>query len=139
MSNPSGGGGFAGRSDVVQDFFQRCFHGDLSKAVELLDPNVVYRVPGEHPLAGTFEGAAAVSAHIGQLLRETHHTVDALKWEDWMVGLDHLAGLVKLRAERHGVMDTLRAIFLVTMTSEGRIGGIELFFSDQAEVARFFR
>jgi len=126
------------RSTVVQEFFQKCFQGDLSSAVELLDPNVTYRVPGSHRLAGTFEGPKAVTGHLEQLLIETHHTVDVLQWEDWMIGVNNLAALVDLRAQRHGAIDTVRAIFLVAMSKDDKVRRIEVFFSDQAMVERFF-
>jgi ketosteroid isomerase-like protein len=125
-------------SAVAQDFFQKCFRGEISAAIEVLDPKVTYRVPGGHRLAGTFEGPQAVARHVEELLRQTHHTVDVLQWEDWMIGLNTLAGLVRMRAQRRGVIDTFRAIFLVAMSNDGKIKQIEVFFSDQSEVERFF-
>ena len=125
-------------SAIAQEFFQKCFHGDVSSAVELLDPKVTYRVPGSHRLAGTFEGPEAVAEHLEELLRETHHTVDVLQWEDWMIGVNNLAALVHLRAQRQGVIDTVRAIFLIGMSKEDKIRRIEVFFSDQAQIERFF-
>ncbi len=66
-------------SAVVQEFFQKCFRGDISTAVEVLDPKVIFRVPGSHLLAGTFEGPQAVAGHVEELLRQTHHTLDVLQ------------------------------------------------------------
>jgi len=125
-------------SAVAQDFFQRCFRGDLSSAEELLDPTATFRVPGSHRLAGTFEGPQAVARHVEELLRQTHHTLDVLKWEDWMIGFNNLAALVSMRAQRHGAIDTFRAIFLITRSQDDKIRKVEVFFSDQAEVERFF-
>lgn len=125
-------------SALAQDFFQKCFRGDAAAAVELLDPAATYRVPGSHRLAGTFEGPEAVARHVEELLRQTHHTLDVLQWEDWMTGVNNLAGLVSIRVQRHGVIDTFRAILLVGMSQAGRIKRIEMFFSDQAEADRFF-
>ena len=125
-------------SAVAQDFFQKCFRGDISSAVELLDPKVTYRVPGSHRLAGTFEGPEAVAGHVRELLSETRHTVDVLQWEDWMVGVNNLAALVDMRVQRHGAIDTIRAIFLIAMSLDDKIRRIEVFFGDQAQVERFF-
>ena len=125
-------------STVAEDFFQKCFRGEVSAAVELLDSKVTFRVPGSHRLAGIFEGPKAVAEHIEELLRQTHHTVDVLKWEDWMIGLNNVAGLVNIRVQREGVIDTFRAIFLITMAESDKIRQIEVFFSDQAKVQRFF-
>lgn len=126
------------RSGVAQDFLQRCFRGDISTAVELLDPKVIYRVPGSHRLAGTFEGPRAVAGHVEELLRETHHTVDVLQWEDWMVGVNNLAGLVNVRVQRDGAIGTVRAIFLLELSGGDKIIRIEVFFGNQAEVERLF-
>lgn len=125
-------------SAVAQDFFQKCFRGDISSAVELLDPEVTYILPGSHRFAGIFEGPQAVARHVGELLRQTHHTVDVLQWEDWMIGVNNLAALVDMRAQRHGAIDTFRAIYLTTMSKDDKITRIEVFFSDQAQVERFF-
>ena len=125
-------------SAVAQDFLQKCFDGDISSAVELLDPGATYRVSGSHRLAGTFEGPQAVARHVRELLRETHHTVDVLKWEDWMIGVNNIAGLVNMRAQRLGAIDTFRVIFFINISEGDKIRRVELFFSDQAEVDRFF-
>lgn len=123
---------------VAQDFFQKCFRGDIASAIELLDPNVTYRVPGSHRLAGTFLGPHAVARHVEELLRETHHTLDVLQWEDWMIGVNNLAALVNIRVQRHGIIDSFRTILLVGMSPGGRIKRIEMFVSDQVEAERFF-
>jgi ketosteroid isomerase-like protein len=123
---------------AAQDFFQKCFRGDLSSASEHLDPRVIYRVPGSHRLAGVFEGPEAVTRHVEELLRETHHTVDVLQWEDWMVGVNHLAALITLSARRQRVIGTFRAVFLVAVSDHDTIERIDVFFADQQEVERFF-
>lgn len=125
-------------SAVAQDFLQKCFRGDFSAAAELLDPKVTYRVPGSHRLAGTFEGPQEVAGHFEELLRQTHHTMNVLQWEDWMIGVNNLAGLVNMRVQRDGAIDTFKAIFLITMSRDDKIMEIEVFFSSQAEVERFF-
>ncbi len=55
-----------------------------------------------------------------------------------MIGVNNLAGLVNMRAQRHRSIDTFRAIFLITMSEDDKIMRIEVFFSNQAEVERFF-
>jgi ketosteroid isomerase-like protein len=126
------------QSAVAQAFFQRLFRGDIATAVEDLDPKVTYKVPGSHQLAGTFKGPEAVAGHVQNLLRETHNTLDVIQWEDWMIGENDLAGLVRFRVQRNRAISTFRAIFLVTMSSDDKISSIEVFFDNQAEVERFF-
>ena len=125
-------------SGVAQDFFQKCFRGDISAAVELLDPKVSYRVPGSGRLAGTYEGPQAVSEHVQTLLALTDSRVNVLKWEDWMVGVNHLAGLVEFGVQRGAALNHVRAVLLIEMSNENTIRRIEVFFSNQANVDRFF-
>lgn len=125
-------------TEVVHAFFDECFRGLIAPAIERLDPNVVYCVPGSHPLAGSFAGPQAVARHVADLLQLTRRMIDVLKWEDWMIGVNYLSALVDIRVQRPGIVDTLRIVFLVTMSDDDRITGIEVFFSDPAEADRFF-
>jgi ketosteroid isomerase-like protein len=129
------------RVKVAADFFQKVFGGNVSAARELLDPHVVDVVPGTHALSGVFQGAHAVAAHLSTFLRLTEDPIDVLKWEDWMAGVDNVAGLAKIHLQREGQQHDFRVIFLVSLTeSDGilRISRIESFYSDQAAFDRFF-
>lgn len=126
------------RIATTQEFFQRSFQGDASAAVELLDENVTYHVPGSHQLAGQFEGREAVAQHLGTLHRVTSGTVDVLQWEDWMLGVNHVAVLGHMSVQHRGAVHPFRAIFLVTIAEDSKIRRIEVFFADQAAAERFF-
>jgi ketosteroid isomerase-like protein len=129
------------RVTVAQDFFQKFFGGNVSAACELLDPQVVDVVPGTHAGSGVFQGVEAVSAHLSTFLRLTENPIDVLQWEDWMAGVDNVAGLVKIHLQREGLRGEFRVIFLVSVTENGglhRISRIESFYSDQAAFDRFF-
>ena len=129
------------RVKVAEDFFQRFFGGDVSAAAELLDPQVIDVVPGTHPGSGVFQGAHDVAAHLSLFLRLVEDPVDVLQWEDWMAGVDNVAGLAKIHLQREGQQHDFRVIFLVSVTDndgQHRISRIESFFSDQAALDRFF-
>jgi ketosteroid isomerase-like protein len=129
------------RVAVAQDFFQRFFGGDVAAARELLDPQVVDVAPGTHPGAGVFQGVEAVAAHLSSFLRLTEDPIDLLQWEDWLAGVDNVAGLAKIHLQRAGQLHDFRVIFLVTVTENDgplRISRLESFFSDQAAFDRFF-
>ena len=129
------------RVTVAQDFFQKFFGGDVSAACDLLDPQVVDVVPGTHAPSGVFQGVQAVAAHLSAFLRLTEDPVDVLKWEDWMAGVDNVAGLAKIHLQREGQQHDFRVIFLVSVTEDDgrhRISRIESFYSDQAAFDRFF-
>jgi ketosteroid isomerase-like protein len=129
------------RVTVAQEFFQKFFGGNVSAALDLLDPDVVDVVPGAHPPSGVFQGAQAVAAHLSTFLRLTEDPIDVLKWEDWMAGVDNVAALSKIHLQREGQQHDFRVIFLVAVTEhDGRylISRIESFYSDQAAFDRFF-
>ena len=126
------------RIAAALEFFQRSFHGEVSSAVELLAENVSYHVPGSHPLSGHFEGREAVAEHIGKLRQLTNRAVDVLQWEDWMAGINHVAGLAKMRMEGRGAVLTVRALFLIANTEDAKISRIDMFFDDMATLERFF-
>jgi ketosteroid isomerase-like protein len=129
------------RVTVAQKFFQKLFGGDFSAARDLLDPQVVDVVPGRHPPSGVFQGVEAVATHLSTFLQLTEDPVDVLEWEDWMAGVDNVAGLAKIHLQRLGQRHDFRVIFLVTVTEvHGRqqISRIESFYSDQAAFDRFF-
>jgi ketosteroid isomerase-like protein len=128
------------RVTVAQDFFQRFFGGNVSAACELLDPQVVYVVPGTHAASGVFQGVEAVKAHLSNLLRLTEDPIDVLQWEDWLAGVDNVAGLAKIHLQRQGQQHDFRLIYLVSVTDGDRahrISRIETFFSDEEAFDRF--
>ena len=126
------------RIAVVQEFFQRSFRGDISSAIELLDESASYDVPGTHRLSGHFEGSEAVAQHLGTLLENTGHTVDILKWEDWMVGVNHVAALTHMSVQHRSAIQSFRAVYIVTIGDDAKIRRIELYFADESAVERFF-
>lgn len=129
------------RVTVAEDFFQKFFGGNVAAACELLDPGVVDVVPGAHPPSGVFQGAPAVAAHLSTFLRLTEDPIDVLKWEDWLAGVDNVAGLATIHLQRQGQQHDFRVIFLISVTGDDgrhRISRIESFFSDQAAFDRFF-
>jgi len=122
---------------VAQEFFDNAFHGKIPEAVEHVDPDATYHVPGANPMAGEFKGPEAIAGHVGDLLRITKNRVDVIQWEDWLEGFNHLGALVHMRMQRDGSVVDIRSIYLLTMSEEEKIRRIEVFFSDQAAVDRF--
>ncbi len=129
------------RVTVAMEFFQEALGGHVSAARDLLDPQVVEVVPGTHAPSGVFHGVQAVEAHISNFLRLTNDPIDVLQWEDWLAGVDNVAGLAKIHLQREGQQHDFRIIFLVSVTENNgrqRISRIETFYSDQAAYERFF-
>jgi ketosteroid isomerase-like protein len=126
------------RIAAAQEFFQRSFSGNVSSAVEFLDEKASYHVPGANQLAGDFEGREAVAEHLGKLLDLTSRTVNVLQWEDWMLGVNHVAALTHMSVQHSGAVHSFRAVYILTIDEDAKIKRIEVFFDDQAAVDRFF-
>jgi uncharacterized protein len=52
---------------VIQDYYAAYAAGDLGKIKSFFAPNVIWRIPGHHPLAGEKQGADEVAAFFTQL------------------------------------------------------------------------
>ena len=80
------------RLALVQTFFIRYFGGHIDEALLLLEPTVVYHVPGTDQLAGDFVGPNAVAKHLRRFLELTGDAIDVLSWDDWLIGTTDIAG-----------------------------------------------
>jgi ketosteroid isomerase-like protein len=129
------------RVTLAEEFFEKLFGGNVAAACDLLDPEVVDVVPGRRPPSGVFHGVQAVAAHLSTFLQLTEDPIDLLQWEDWLAGVDNVAGLAKIHLQRLGQSHDFRVIFLLTVNEHDerhRISRIESFYSDQAAFDRFF-
>jgi ketosteroid isomerase-like protein len=113
-------------------------HRDVEEAAPFLSPNVVYRVPGQHSLAGSFHGIDEVMAHLLDLAGRSGGTFNAFKFEDWLVSESSVAVVVDVHIQGHGATVTERNIFLFGFDGSDRISEISLFFQNQDAIERFF-
>ncbi|MCU1449766.1 MAG: hypothetical protein JWP02_1936 [Acidimicrobiales bacterium] len=60
-----------GSGDVVRHMYEAIAGGDIEGFVALLDPEVVWTVPGRHDLAGTFRGIPNLLAHLAEVFQRT--------------------------------------------------------------------
>jgi ketosteroid isomerase-like protein len=125
------------RLAAAQQFLTHMGRGDLGQATELLSEQVSYRAQGNNALAGLFTGRDAVARHLQQLVERTRGTFEAFKWEDWMIGEHHVAGLADVHAQSNGRTYKGRTLTLVTFNSADEIEAITVFFEDQSGIDRF--
>lgn len=126
------------RLAIAQRFLTHIGHRDIEESVELLSPNATYRVPGNHTFAGVFSGRQEILDHLIRLFERTMGSFDAFKWEDWMVGEQHVAALVRIHIHQTGQMYRGLHVFLVRFDSDDKITEIIVFFEDESSVERFF-
>ena len=106
--------------------------------LSLLSPDVVYTVPGRSPLAGVFRGPDEVYGHLAKLLSGTTHTLETLKWIDWLVGLSHVAALQFVQAQGNGVVYRNHHMYVIESGEDDLLSNIRVFFEDQTQADRFF-
>jgi len=123
----------------VQDFLEKALRGEVDEATKLLAPDVSFQLLGTHFRATGYKGPQQVAQHLAEVLRITGHTLNVLQWEDWMLGVDNIAALVHIRAQRHSAVLTTRVIYLVGMSEDDKIRRVEVFFSDPAAVDQFVK
>ncbi|HXY42825.1 MAG TPA: hypothetical protein VEH29_01440 [Acidimicrobiales bacterium] len=126
------------RVGTAQSFLMLIGSGEIDQASLLLAAGVSYHVPGHHALAGTFSGPEAVREHLNKLNARTWGSLNAIKWDDWLVGEDHVAALADISMRSGGQLFTGRILFLVKFDRAGDIVAITVFFEDEASAMRFF-
>jgi len=126
------------RLALVQTFFTRYFEGHIDEALTLLEPTVVFHVPGRAEPAGDFVGPPAVAKHLQKLLDLTGHAIDVLSWDDWLIGTADIAGVVRVHLQRPGRVHEFRIVLLVKVSQNSRIARVECFYSDPEAFERFF-
>jgi ketosteroid isomerase-like protein len=122
---------------IAQQFLVLVGHRDVGEGIELLSPHATYTVPGSHALAGTFSGRDEIMRHLGTLFERTGGTLDAFKWEDWMLGEHHVAALANVHLNAKGQFYKARHLLLVRFDVHDKIEEITVFFEDQRSAERF--
>lgn len=134
MSEPSA----SIRMHAAQEFTRLMGHRDVEKVAPLLSPKVVYRVPGHHALSGSFRGIDAVITHLLDLADRSGGTMNAFKFEDWLVSENSVAAVVDLHIQGHGATVTERNVFLFSFDGSDRVAEISIFFQNEDAIERFF-
>jgi hypothetical protein len=109
---------------------------DVAGAVSLLSSTATYRVEGSHSLAGLFP-ADQIEEHLRAMIRRTSGTLDATKFDDWLIG-DHYVGCVveiKVQAARRRYSG--HAVFLFKFDRDDLINKVNVFFEDAEAASRF--
>jgi ketosteroid isomerase-like protein len=125
------------RLDRAQLFLSHIGRGDFVQAIDLLSENVTYRAQGNNALAGLFNGRDAVIRHLNELVERTRGTFEAFKWDDWLIGQHHVAGLSSIHARSHGRIYKGRSCTVLGFTMADEIDHLTVFFEDQDAIDRF--
>jgi ketosteroid isomerase-like protein len=104
----------------------------------MLAPDVTYRVIGQHSLAGTFAGPDEVMRHLTEVRERTSGTLDAVKWDDWLVGENHVGALLEVHIRANARKFSGRVIYLLRFDVDDLITDILVVFGDEDAAARYF-
>ena len=104
--------------------------GDGTGVEELLDPDVVWRVPGNNQIAGTYRGVDQVLAYMHRR-RELAHATFLMRPREVLVGPYHFASLTDGIVERDGITRRWSTIGLY-QARDGRISECSLIPLDAA-------
>ena len=125
------------RLRAAQEFLMHTGQGDFGKAVNLLSADVSYRAQGHNALAGLFSGRDAVTRHVADLVERTRGTFETFKWDDWLVGEQHVVGLSSAHAQSQGRKYKGRIVTVMRFNAADEIEALTVFFEDQAALDRF--
>lgn len=120
---------------IVQRMYD-CFNRDDMETIrrELFAPELVWRLPGHHPLAGTKNGPDEVLAFFAQL-RKSNVQVDLIKLAAW--GDDTVVETHRGHGQTRGLsLDAINCTHY--RIRDGKIFDVQVFISDQYSVDQFF-
>lgn len=120
---------------IVERMYE-CFNrGDMdSIRQEIFAPDLVWRLPGHHPLSGTKNGADEVIAFFGQL-NKAGIQVDLINIDAW--GEDTVVEVHRGHGQAKGaVLDALNCTHY--QIRDGKIANVQVYISDQYTVDHFF-
>lgn len=102
-------------------------------AQEILDPQIVWRVPGHHPLAGAHRGTGEVLAFLGGIVASGVRFTDSHfgELDDGTVAERHLG-----RATLDGVAIELPTVTTYEIT-DGRISAVQVHPANQHDLDRY--
>jgi ketosteroid isomerase-like protein len=125
------------RLSIAREFLTSIGKGDVGPALALLSPQAVYRVTGRHAMAGVFSGSEDIAHHLALLYQRTKGTFDTVKWEDWLVGEEHVAALSDVHMDVDRRMYSARHLTLVRFDLDDLIREITVYFEDEPSLERF--
>ena len=125
------------RLAIAQEFLMSVGNDNVGPSMALLSPHATYRVTGNHALAGVFSGTEDIARHLAALHQRTGGTFETVKWEDWMVGEQHVAALSDVHIRSGGQKYMARHLTLVRFDADDKILEITVLFEDESSMARF--
>jgi len=93
--------GSAQDAAAIRAGYQAFASGDLAAVGELLSPDIRWHMPGNSPLAGTYDGLPDVVQYLTTLMQMTGGTY-GVDVQDVLASDDHVVALVREHGQREG-------------------------------------
>jgi uncharacterized protein len=121
--------------ELVQKMYEYFNRGDMETIrKEIFAPDLIWRLPGHHPLAGTKNGAEEVIAFFGEL-NKAGIQVDLIGIDTW--GESTTIEVHRGHGQSHGaVLDAVNCTHY--HIRDGKIADVQVYISDQHTVDLFF-
>jgi uncharacterized protein len=120
---------------IVQRMYE-CFNKNDMDTIrrEIFAPDLIWRLPGHHPLSGVKHGPEEVIAFFGQLVK-SNIQVDLTKIDAW--GEDTVVEVHRGHGQNNGaVLDAINCTHY--QIRGGKIADVQVFMSDQHAADNFF-
>ena len=76
--------------------------------------------------------------HIEKLFRVTAGTFEVVKWDNWLVGLTHVAALQSAQAQGDGVIFRSHMAYVVGTDQNDLLSSIRVYFENESDADAFF-
>ena len=124
-------------ADIVRRLYDAIGQGHVEAFIAMLDPDVVWTVPGRHDLAGTFTGVPALLAHLAEVVQRTEGkiVIDVVE----VIAADRRAVAVvdvELTVDGRSVQD--RQVHLFEL-GDGRITSVREYHGDEQAMQDLLR
>jgi ketosteroid isomerase-like protein len=124
------------RLQLAQQFMDCIGRRDVDGVLKLLSSSATYRVEGVHSLAGTFSGGE-VEDHLHTLIQRTSGTLEATKFDDWLIGEHYVGCVVQVTFHAKSRRFSGRLVYLLRFDEIDQIERVTVLFEDADALSRF--
>lgn len=121
----------------AREYLDAFASGDEESVASFLDDGIVWRVGGQHPLSGTYNGREEVVGYLRRVREETGGTL-ALEPEAVLAGDQHLALFLGVRGQRQGRSLEASMAQIVKLGPDGRWTEFWALSGDQDAIDEFW-
>ena len=117
-------------TNVAKKYTDALAAKDFGTVAGMFAADIVWHQPGDHQLAGTYRGQAAVGELLGAQMAATQGTFELSVTGDFMINGDTVAIPVHFSGQRDGVAMSMAGVDVIRI-AEGQVAEVWLFSADQ--------